>query len=343
MNGNCEANRILPQSSSCFSMTGKSEQNLSVREPYVMDLYLLRTFVAIAQEGHLTRAAERLHISQPTASSHIKALEEHFGMPLFVRRSGGVELTNAGKLLVSKVEEVLDAASALESAARSIQQRVSGKLVVGSSADPVLCRLGKVGAQMRENYPLISIYVELRHTAAMLQGIRSGEIDAGFFLGHALPEESLVCLHLCRLTYRIVGPAAWSEALKKSDLSVLARLPWILTRGGNSHHEMLASLFHKRGLQPNGVVETDNELVIRTMVAEGVGLSLIRSDHAAQGEEDGTMCVSPAGFAHAELLFAYPKVRRDEPVLKALAASITEVWRDHVAAPPGQNTASLAT
>ncbi len=291
-----------------------------------MDLYLLRTFVAIAQEGHLTRAAERLHISQPTASSHIKALEEHFGLPLFVRRSGGVDLTNAGKLLVSKVEEVLGAASNLESTARTIKCRVSGRLVVGSSADPVVCRLGKVGAVMRREYPLISMYVELRHTAAMLQGIRSGEVDAGFFLGHALPEEGLECLPLCRLTYCIVGPSAWRENLKNGDLSTLARMPWILTRGGNSHHEMLASLFHKRGLQLNGVVETDNELVIRTMVVEGVGLSLIRSDHAAQGEKDGIMCISPAGSAHADLMFAYPKVRRDEPVLKALESSIREAW-----------------
>lgn len=292
-----------------------------------MDLYLLRTFVAIAQEGHLTRAAERLHISQPTASAHIRTLEERFGVSLFARRSSGLELTNAGRELAAKAHGVLSAASELNSAARAMRGGVMGKLVLGGTADPMVTRLGKLGAAITRGFPLVSLVIELRHTAAMLQGIRSGEIDGGYFLGREA-EDSLVCLRLARLTYRIVGPAAWRHDLQKADLPELAKKPWILTRGGNTHADMLSSLFHPLGLQPSAVVQADNESVLRLMVGEGVGLSLVRDDYAQQADRDGLMCVLPQGTAQTQLLFAYQNARRQEPLIQALAQSVAEVWRD---------------
>ncbi len=290
-----------------------------------MDLHQLRTFVAVAQERHLTRAADRLHISQPTASAHIRSLEESLQVTLFARRSSGVELTRAGELLLHKAEELLDRALELRSMALSLANAVGGRLTIGTNADPVVSRVGQLVHAMGRNHPLLELAIELRSTAAILRGLRNGELDAGFFLGHR-PEDSLECTRLARLTYRVAGPASWRAAVESADLRALALMPWILTPAGNSHADMLQAMFHGCGLAPRRAVEANNDLVIRTMVVEGVGLALVRSDHAERGERDGTMSLSPVAFAETELLFALPKARRDEPAMQALRAELTSVW-----------------
>lgn len=295
-----------------------------------MDLHQLRTFVAVAQERHLTRAAERLNISQPTASAHIRSLEESLQVALFVRKSNGVEMTRAGELLLHKAEELLDRALEFRSIARSLADAIPGSLTIGSNADPVTSRLGQLVHALGERYPLLALAIELRSTAAILRGLRGGELDAGFFLGRR-PEESLECIHLAKLTYRVAGPAAWRAAIEAADLRALALMPWILTPAGNSHADMLLTLFHGCGLTPRRAVEANNDLVIRTMVASGVGLSLVRSDHAEKGARAGTMSLSPIAIAGTELLFAFRKARREEPAIQALVAELKGVWGDTAA------------
>jgi len=109
-----------------------------------MDLTQLRTFVAVAQEGHLTRAAERLHISQPAASAHVRALESYFDVKLFDRTNRGLELTAAGRALAEGAARVLDSSVALETLARELRGGVGGRLDLGVNADPTLTRLGSL-------------------------------------------------------------------------------------------------------------------------------------------------------------------------------------------------------
>jgi len=290
-----------------------------------MDLHQLRTFVAIAQEGHLTRAAERLHISQPTASAHIRTLEETLQVTLFARRSSGVEITRAGELLLRKAEAMLDSAMEFRSLARALSDQVSGAVVVGSNADPGISRVGPLAGLVSRCHPLIDLSIELRATAGILRGIRGGELDCGFFLGHQ-PEKGLACRHLVALTYRVAGPVAWHDAIQAADLRALAHMPWILAPEGNAQADMLAALFHGSGLMPIRAAQANNDLVIRSMIAEGVGLSLVRADHADEGERAGTMSISPIAVAGSNLLFAYRQARAEEPVIQAVLAAVDKIW-----------------
>src|SRR5215510_1968752 len=85
-----------------------------------MELYQLRSFAAVAELGHLTRAADKLHISQPALSAQIKALEDELGVALFDRTSSGMTLTAGGQRLLTEAGKVLAAAGALSSQARAI-------------------------------------------------------------------------------------------------------------------------------------------------------------------------------------------------------------------------------
>lgn len=86
-----------------------------------MELYQLRTFVTVAQQGHLTQAAELLHLSQPAVTAQIKALEEDMGMPLFDRSAGGVRLTRAGEELLPRAQSILTSSRDLLNHARGLR------------------------------------------------------------------------------------------------------------------------------------------------------------------------------------------------------------------------------
>jgi len=131
----------------------------------------------------------------------------------------------------------------------------------------------------------------------------------------------------------VAGPAAWHEAIQAADLRTLAHMPWILAPAGNAQADMLATLFQGSGLKPSRALEANNDLVIRSLIAEGVGVSLVRSDHAAEGERAGIMSISPIAVAHSQMLFAYRKAREQEPVIQAVLAALDDIWGDAPARP----------
>ncbi len=118
-----------------------------------MELYQLRTFVAVAEEGHLTRAAERLFISQPAVSAHIKALEEELGVALFTRSSRGMQLTRDGQTLRPQAEAALKSVGDLLSQARSLRENLTGELHLALNTDPELLRVRRLMDALRAAHP----------------------------------------------------------------------------------------------------------------------------------------------------------------------------------------------
>ena len=126
-----------------------------------MEIYQLRSFVAVAEAGHLTRAAEKLHVSQPAVSAQIKALEDELELALFERTSSGMVLTPAGERLLADAERVLAAAQAMRNEAKALKGEVAGKVRVGTMSDPGFIRVGEFLSTTVERYPLLQI--ELHH------------------------------------------------------------------------------------------------------------------------------------------------------------------------------------
>lgn len=99
-----------------------------------MELYQLRTFVIVAEEENLTRAAKRLYMTPPSVSAHIKALEDELNVQLFERTSKGMEITGHGQLLKAKAEQILHAAQDLVNHATKMQQFLMGQVNFGLNA-----------------------------------------------------------------------------------------------------------------------------------------------------------------------------------------------------------------
>lgn len=299
-----------------------------------MELYQLRSFAAVAEVGHLTRAAEKLHISQPALSAQIKALEDELGVALFERTSSGMSLTAGGERLLTEAEKVLAAAQALRNEARTLQGGVVGKASVGTILEPGLSRVGELLSVMVERYPLLQLELHHEISGAALEKVRTGALDASFFYGD-LPEGTVAGLALRPLVYRVAAPAAWRGRIAGADWSDVAALPWILTPPISSHHRLAAALFRKHDVEPTKVVEADQESVISSLVASGVGLSLMREDVALEREAAGEICLWDQGRATTTLWFIHLRERAGDPVIRALLEGLRDTWhlREERAAP----------
>lgn len=101
-----------------------------------VDLLQQRTFVAVGEEQHLTRAAERLNVSQSAASAHVRAVEASLGSQLLIRTNRRLELTRAWQLLLQKAKNLLNEEALFASCARELRGKMEGKLVVSTGSDP---------------------------------------------------------------------------------------------------------------------------------------------------------------------------------------------------------------
>jgi DNA-binding transcriptional LysR family regulator len=305
-----------------------------------MELYQLRSFATVAEMGHLTRASERLHVSQPALSAQIRALEEELGVALFERGTTGMSLTAAGRQLLPGAREIVERAAALRGLAQSMRGQVAERVRVGTVSDPDLLRLGALLSAAVDRHPLLEIELHHEVSGAAFEKVRDGELDASFYYG-PLAHASVASLALRPIVYRVAGPAAWADRIAAADDAGAAALPWVMTPPISTHHALATHFFAQRGLSPTTVVEADNEAVIRSLVVAGVGVSLIREDVALEAEAAGEVCLWPRARIETALRFLWPRARSAEPALVALVGLVKSVWPE-ASGLPEDEVAALA-
>ena len=291
-----------------------------------MELYQLRSFVAVAEAGHLTRAAEKLHISQPAVSAQIKALEDELELALFERTSSGMVLTSAGERLLTDAERVLAAAQAMRNVAKALQGEVAGKVRVGTTSEPGFIRVGEFLNTTVSRHPLLQVELHQEVTGAAFAKVIDGELDASFYHGE-IDHPGVGGLRLRSTAYRVAAPAAWKRRVVDADWSEIAQQPWIITPSISTHHKLVRALFDKHGIEPTKVVEADQEPVIANLVMSGVGLSLIREDLALEKEAAGEVCLWRDVRLETTLWFIYLLARKDDPAIRALLGVLRDTWK----------------
>ncbi len=291
-----------------------------------IDLMQLRTFLTAAEEKHLTRAAERLFISQSAASAHVRAIEEQLGTQLFQRTNRGLEVTRAGQLLAEKGKALLNEEALFISLGRELRGSTEGKLVVGTSSEPGT-RIGEMLTLLRQRHPLVTVEIVARPSSGTRQGLTSGELDTGVLLGRSV-EVGFTYYQLTTVPYRVAGPAAWKKQIKAADWAELSKLPWLTPSASSAYSAMLAELFGNKGLELNTVLRFDNSSVGRAALEAGAGMMLLREDHAVQGERAGNLAVSPIARVEIPLSIAHQSGRKDDPLIRAFLEAAIVSWPD---------------
>ena len=290
-----------------------------------MELYQLRGFVAVAESGHLTRAADKLHVSQPALSAQVKAIEDELGVTLFDRGPSGMSLSAAGRMLLPHAQSVLAAAQALRNAAASIHGELAGHARVGTVADPEFVRLPQFLARAIERHPLLEIMLQHEVSGEAFDKVRDDELDASFYYGdRAHPH--VASMVLTEFAYRIVAPIAWRKRVEGASFHDIALLPWIMTPDISTHRALTRKLFAQNGVEPATRIEADHEAVISSLVVGGLGVSLMREDLAQALVASGEICIWDGTRLATTLQFLYPRERENEPMIVALVDVVRDVW-----------------
>lgn len=293
------------------------------------DPQTLRAFVAVAREGNVSRAATRLHLSQPAVSLQLKALAESTGLTLFIRTPHGLALTPDGAALLPQAEKALAALADFGQAALGLHNTVRGRLRIGTILDPEFIRLGAFLKELVETAPQIETELRQAMSGEVLGQIGRGELDVGFYLGlpgevEEGPFEQRVLSHF---RYRVLAPAGWGEQVLGRDWKALAALPWIATPPASAHHRLLAGVFGPLGVTPRQVALVDQEASMLDLVRSGVGLSLVRESIAITEAQARGLVVADRVSLECQLCFVSLRARRGEPVVASAWAALEQVWR----------------
>lgn len=289
-----------------------------------MELYHLRSFATVAEEAHLTRAAERLYTSQPAVSAQIKALEDELGVSLFERTPRGMLLTEAGRMLLEPAQAALAAAHDLKARARALQGQVVGRVRIGLNSDAAFLKIVELQAVLRREHPHLAVEFVGGNTGTNLPDLRSARLDAAFISGDC-PDPALAAPALREEALVVAVPAALS-ARAECDVAGLAALPWIHTAPDCAYYVAMRALFQAHGCEPREVVMTGHEDAVEAMLRAGVGLAIMRREKAEAVQAEGLARILPLALPGVPLRFAYQARRAAEPVLKAVLAAMAEVW-----------------
>jgi DNA-binding transcriptional LysR family regulator len=248
-----------------------------------MELRHLRYFVAVAEEGHVTRAAERLGIQQPPLSLQIRALEREVGTALFRRKPRGMELTAAGKAFLTDATAILEHVDHAFAITRRTARGEEGRIAIGfTSSAPFHPFVPRVIRAFRESFPLVALTLEESGTSELVDALRAERLDAVFVRSSAADFSDLIVHFLLEEEMMAALPAAHplapkTDSAKPLDMAALSSEPFVLYRrlAGPGFYDSIITACRDAGFNPTVVQEAPRILSTLNLVAAGLGISIV--------------------------------------------------------------------
>ena len=244
-----------------------------------MELRHLRYFVAVAEEGHITRAAERLGMQQPPLSQQMQALERELDVRLLRRRPRGVELTDAGRAFLADARGILAQVEHAFATTRRTARGEQGRIAVGfTSSAPFHPFVPRVIRAFRDAAPLVSLTLEESGTTELIDALRAERVDAAFIrtpladpsgiaVDVLLEEPMLVALPR---GHRLTRGGVLPLAALAGETFVVYRRP-----SGPGLFDAIIAACHAAGFSPAMVQEAPRIVATLNLVAAGLGVSLV--------------------------------------------------------------------
>lgn len=286
-----------------------------------MELRHLRYFVAVAEERHFGRAAERLHMAQPPLSQQIRQLEAELGLALLTRTTRRVDLTPAGAAYVVRAREILDAVDAAGDEASRIAAGRTGRLVIGCVGSATYSLLPALARTLRTELP----EVEFGFRGEMLSpdqvgALNDGSLDLGLL--RRVPDPvGLTITHVRREQLLVAVPQEHKFATRRRlRVADLGREGLVIHAGSgrSAMNTMVHGLFESAGLQLRVVHEVAETSTLLTFVAAGLGVAVVPEPTAALAVPN-VVYVPLVGTPGVELVAA-TRTGDENPVLaRALA------------------------
>ncbi len=249
----------------------------------MLELRLLRYFVAVAESEHLGRAATRLHVSASPLSRQIRQLEDSLGLPLFSREKQRLRLTGAGTWFLERAQRLLGQATALEEEAGRYARGEQGSLRIGFVTSAMwTASVPRAIQRFRAERPEVTLQLLAARSPAQHAALRRGEIDIA--LVHAPPTDpGLTHVTLVREPLCLAVPPGHALARRKAiDAAALDGAPFVaLGARGSREHESLLAAGARAGFAPVIDIHASDQGTQLRFVAAGLGVALVPASAGA--------------------------------------------------------------
>jgi DNA-binding transcriptional LysR family regulator len=242
-----------------------------------MELRHLQYFIAVAEELHFSRAAQRLHISQPPLSQQIRGLEDELGVKLFERTKRQVHLTEAGKVFLERSTRVLAQLEQAIEVTQQIGRGEVGRLAIGFVGSATYTVLPDILSVFREQFPAVELRLDELTTVEQIQALYHKQVDVGIVRSAIIePGLSVECILQESLVLALPETHPFSVQTKVS-LSTLASESFILfpAKMGPIFYEQIITICQQAGFRPKVTQEAVQMQTIIGLVAAGLGIAIV--------------------------------------------------------------------
>jgi len=283
----------------------------------MFEISQLRCFVAVGDELHFGRAAERLNMTQPPLSRQIRLLEHQVGTPLLERTSRAVRFTAAGKVFAGEATRILRLAEEAATTARRIAKGEKGSIAIGFTAAFGYGLLPAMVRQLHELVPDITLTLKEMVTGEQLEALDNGQLDVGLMRPHP-PHGGLETVLLAREGLMLAIPETQSKSWPtEPTLSCLHAKPFIAYSPyeANYFYQLVQSCLDREGVQPDIVDHVPQIHTMLALVDSGIGVALI-PETATRLRFEGVLLRRMATKPQrpVEMVFCYRK-DNDNPIL----------------------------
>lgn len=248
-----------------------------------MTIRQLEVFLAIARAQSFSRAAEHIHLSQPTLSEHTRQLEQELGVPLFVRHSRSVTLTEAGRVFEDYATRLVATLAAGKQAITELDGLARGSLVVGASTTPGTYVLPALIARFRKRYPGVTVELRVANSRVVEQRVQNGEVDVAIIGGHTLgPTERCVAAGIVD-ELQLIVPRDHPVKDEAVSRAWLGRQPLLVREDGSATRQVTERALRQAGVTVRPAMELDHTETIKRAVIAGLGVAFV-SRYAIEDE-----------------------------------------------------------
>lgn len=291
-----------------------------------MDLNAIRSFLLVAEEGNLTRAAARRHATPSAVSAHLRQLEDRLGVLLFQRSRRGMRLTPEGEHLLEPARRVIAASRGLLEAAGALRGEATRTVRLGLNGPPEHLRIGPLMAAAARGEPPLVVELVTSTSERIREDVGSGRLDAGFVFGPA-DREVLVRHPVDHRRLRVVAPGSGGLEALPEAAAERARLPWIYPTSTCPFLAVMDEILGPAAADARIVTRADGEESIRALVRAGMGVGLLEERYAREGAADGGLRLLAPSWG-IDLGLIHRRDRRDDPAIVAFLEVSLPIWAE---------------
>lgn len=307
-----------------------------------MELRQLQYALQIAAEKNFSRAAEKLHIAQPSLSQQLSKLEKELGVLLFQRNTNSVELTHAGTAFMEKAQMILDMVGQLTKEMEDISDLKKGKLLVGCLPITGSYVLPRVLPLFQSRYPGIEVHLVEDTTKVLEHLTAAGQtdiclltlplLDANLEWKPLLNEEIVLAVPPGHALAARTEPGSDNGAAGQANIAELKNESFIVLKRGQGFRQIAMELCQNSGFEPNIVFESSNIETVQALVAAGMGIAFVPGMIAAgHGPSFRPSYLRLEERPYRTLVAAYRSGRYISKAAEAFMGVLQEVMSDETA------------